>query len=243
MDDCPVCLESFDLEEHVPKSLDCRHAVCAECVMNPHGPPLQGCPVCRQEIINRSVLPNDLSIIAWLEKKKQKRYWKKRREKIKSMIELVLEASEDVDRLLKEDTVSTAQTVEERSAIFNSYLKRLFEVCQQRCNSKDFLSDAVTKKRKKLEKTPQELETSMVACTSLLDTTHVTTDEIDRCESQALNAVKNARESVKSRVSYEDTWISYRQLVMEIFAEISKVPPQNDWIPDTGYHPSHCLCS
>ena len=84
---------------------------------------------------------------------------------------------------------------------------------------------------------------SMATCTSLLDNPHVTTYEIDRCDSVALNAVKNATDGVKSTTSYEDPWIGYRQVVTDTFAEISKVPPQNDWIPDTGYHPSHCLCS
>ncbi len=123
MEECPVCLESFDLEEHIPKSLDCRHAVCTECVMNAGRQPLQRCPICRRAINNHSAVPNDLSIIAYLEKNKREKYLKERKEKVKTLIEQVLEASEDVGRRLKNE--NTAQIVEEASAIFSSYIKHL----------------------------------------------------------------------------------------------------------------------
>ncbi len=228
MEECPVCLEKFDLNEHIPKSLDCRHAVCTECVMDPTRRPLQRCPICRRDIIDHSALPNDLSIIAYLEKNKREKYLKEQKEKVKGVIDQVLKASEDVHELLKEDNVSAAQTVVERSAKFNSYIKHLFEKCQLRCDTKGFLSEAAKENRKKLENTLQELQASIVACASLLDNPHVTTDEIERSETEALNAVDRARSCIKSRSSEGDMWNSYRQLVMETFAEISKEPPSSD---------------
>ncbi len=179
----------FDLDQHIPKSLDCRHAVCTKCVMNPSGPPLQRCPICRRDIIDHSALPNDLSIIAYLEKKKRKKYLKERKDKMKSLTEKVLKVSEEVDGLLKEENVSAAQSVNERSTLFNSYVEYLFKTCQVLCDSKIFLSDAATRSRKELENTLQELQTTKVACTSLLNNHHVTIDDIDRCESEALKAL------------------------------------------------------
>ena len=114
MEECPVCLESFGLEEHIPKSLDCRHAVCSECLVNAGGQPLQKCPICRRAINNYSAIPNDLSIIAYLEKNKREKYLKERKEKVKKLIEQVLEASEDVDERLKNQKVSTAKKVKEK---------------------------------------------------------------------------------------------------------------------------------
>ncbi len=222
MEECPVCLELFGLDNHIPKSLDCRHAVCTECVMNPG---LQNCPVCRGAIINGSTVPNDLSIIAYLEKNKREKYLKEQRGKVKNMIEQVIEASEDINARLKEEKVSAAQIVEERSAVFNSYMSYLFQKCQQRCDSKPFLPDAAMTTRKELENTLHDLEMSIVACTSLLDNPDVIADEIDRCESEVLNVVKKCKDSLKSGVSEETMWDDYRQLMMETFGEISKQSP------------------
>ncbi len=221
-------MESFNLGKHVPKSLDCRHAVCTECVMKPCGPPLERCPLCRQYIKRRAALPNDLSIIAYLDKKKQKRYIKERKETIESFIDQILEATQDVHGCLKEETVPAAQTLEERSAIYTSHVKHLFEQCQQRCNSKHFLSDSVMKNRKKLEETLHELQTSMANCTSLLGKPRVTMDQIDRCESEAMDAVKKSRDSVKSGARERATWHSYRIRLINTFTDISREPPPNN---------------
>ncbi len=225
MEECPICLESFGLEEHIPKSLHCRYAVCSECVMNAGRKPLQKCPICRLAITNHSTLPNDLTLISYMEKKKREKYLKQREEKVKSLIEQVLEASDDVDGRLKNQTA--AQTVKDRSAIFSSYIKHLFEQCQQRCSSERFLTDVMTKSHKELESTSQELQASLAACTSLLDNPHVTTDDIDRCESDALGVVKKAKKRGQSGNMDGTTWNSYRKLVMDTFAEISKVPPKD----------------
>ncbi len=227
-------MESFNLGKHIPKSLDCRHAVCTECVMNPSGPPLQKCPICRQNIIQRSALPNDFSIMTYLESNSREQNFKRPRVKVENLIVQVLEASEDVDQRLKE-TVAAAQTVKNKSDIFHSYMKQLFEKCQQRCSSERLLTDDITNKHRDLENIKQELEASTRACMSLLDKSHVSADEADRCESKAMIAVENAKESSgKSQASDVAMWNIYRKLVMDTFTEISKVPPYDGAIFDAG---------
>ncbi len=226
MDECSVCLESFDLDLHIPKSMDCRHAMCTECVMNKAGNPLQRCPICRQDIINPSALPNDLSIIAYLEKEHRGKYLKERKEKIKNLGEKALKAYGDLDGLLKADSFLTVET--DRGAVFKSYIKHLFEKCQDSCGSKRFLTDAATKHRNKLENTLHELQMSMAACTSLLDNPHVTKDDIDRCESQAVKVLDKVKDGGRYGASEGAMWNSYSQLLMETFAEIIKEPPSSD---------------
>ncbi len=229
MDECPVCEESFDLDEHMPKSLDCHHAVCTACILHPRGPPLLICPVCFGDIINPSALPNDPSIIAYLKKNKREKYSKEQSEweKVKDMTESVQGAIEDVDKHLKEEQASAAKTLEERSARWNSHLKHLFEKCQQRCNGKPFPSDAPTQILRQLEDSQQELQLCLAECNALLDKSRVTNEEIDKCRSKALKAVKKARDIGKSRATQATMWNSYRQLVMEALEEESKVPPSN----------------
>ncbi len=228
MGECPVCLEAFGLDEHIPKSLDCRHAVCTECVMNPRGQPLQLCPICRRGIGDRSALPNDLSIIAYLEKKNRKRYLKERKKKLQDAIEQARDASAKVEGELKEQKATAGKLVEERSAVFSSYMKHLFQKCQKLCVSKRVLSDVSTKHQKESENMLEELERCIAACTPLLDNPHVSSAEIDRWETATLEGVEKARESGRSGTSEEAMWNSYRQLVMETLAEISKVTPSSD---------------
>ncbi len=220
-------MEAFGLDEHIPKSLDCRHAVCTECLMNPCGQPLQLCPICRRGIGDQSTLPNDLTLISYLEEKKRKQYVEERNEKIKSLIEQVLEGCEYVNGRLKEEKQSTAWAVEERSAIFTSYTRHLFDKCQQRCNSKHFLAGLAMKNGRELESSLEQLQSLAAVCTSLLDNPHVTTDEIDRCEVDIQEAIMKARDIDGVGDSQEATWNSYRQLLIETFAEISKVVPSS----------------
>ncbi len=209
MEECPVCMEPFGLDEHIPKSLDCRHVVCTECVMNPRGQPLRLCPICRRGIDNRSDLPNDLSIIAYLEKKKRKKYLKERKKKLQDVIEQAREASIEVDGHLKEQKETAAKLVEERSIVFSSYIEHLFKKCLQLCDSKRVLNDVSTKNQRELENTEEELEECIAACTPMLDNPHVSMDEIDRCESDTMNAITKARDSGRSGTSEEAMWDSY----------------------------------
>ncbi len=228
MEECPVCMEPYGLDEHIPKSLDCRHAVCAECVMNPRGQPLQLCPVCRRGIGDRSDIPNDLSIIAYLEKKKGKKYLKERKKTLQGVIKQAWESSAEAKGHLKEQKETAAKIVEERSAIFSSYIDHQFKRCLQLCDSKRVLSDVSTKNQNELENTIQELQTCIEACTPLLDNPHATTDEIDRYESDTLNAVKKARDSGRSGSSEEAMWNKYRQQVIEKFLQLTKMAPSSD---------------
>ena len=157
------------------------------------------------------------------------------------MIDRAQEAYEAVDNRLKAEKMSAAKTPEGRSDTWNTHLKQLFEICQQRCNSKSFLGDAETQNLRQLEDLLQELQVSMAACTSLFDNPHVTTDDVDRCGSKALNAVKKARDIGKSRATETATWNSYRQLVMETLAEVSKVPPSDNGSSVAGNERSLCL--
>ncbi len=236
MEECPVCLEPFGLDEHIPKSLDCRHAVCTECVMNPREQPLQLCPICRRDIGKRSTLPNDLTLISYMEKKKRKKYLKQQKEKIQGLIKQVLEASHLVDQRLEEEKAHAAEAVEGRSTKFTLFTRDLFQKCEQLCNSKHFLNDVVTQKRKELEDTRKGLDKCIAACTSLLDNPHVTSEEIDRCESDIQEAVDKATDRETDAANEEAMWNSYRQLVMETLAEISKVAPSNVRSFDPGKH-------
>ncbi len=234
MDECPVCLEPFGLDEHIPKSLDCRHAVCTECVMNPRGQPLQLCPICRRGIGSRLDLPNDLSIIAYLEKKKRKKYLKERKKKLRDVIEQAREASVEVDGHLKEQKETAAKVVEERSIVFSSYIEHLFKKCLQLCDSKRLLNDVSTQNQRQLENTKEELETCIAACTPLIDNPHASTEVMHRCETDTLNAVKKAMNSGGPATSKEAMWNKYREVVLEKFLQLTKMPPSSDYSVDSG---------
>ncbi len=48
---CPVCMENYNREEHVPKLLrQCGHSVCEECVRQIANNGSLQCPTCRKSV-------------------------------------------------------------------------------------------------------------------------------------------------------------------------------------------------
>ncbi len=69
---CPICMEDYDLDKSLPKSLDCRHSLCKSCLIK-DGQPMKKCPSCRQPIVSPEKVVNDLTMIDYLARKRQKK--------------------------------------------------------------------------------------------------------------------------------------------------------------------------
>ena len=64
---CPMCIEDYDLAVRVPKSLECRHVLCRIClekVVNT----LNACPMCREPVRDHENLPNDFTMMDYLQR-------------------------------------------------------------------------------------------------------------------------------------------------------------------------------
>ncbi len=70
---CPICMEDYDLDTRIPKSLDCRHSLCKLCLQH-SGQPLNSCPICRQPVRNHTKIPNDFTMIEYLQYKDRDRH-------------------------------------------------------------------------------------------------------------------------------------------------------------------------
>ncbi|KAK3920353.1 E3 ubiquitin-protein ligase TRIM32 [Frankliniella fusca] len=65
--DCTICIEDYNEEERVPKSLPCGHTVCLQCLQRmQHLPRTEGqqCPKCRRPFTGRADdLPNNFEVL------------------------------------------------------------------------------------------------------------------------------------------------------------------------------------
>ncbi len=137
---CPICMEDYDLDIRIPKSLDCRHSLCKLCLMN-KGQPLRSCPICRQPVNNPDNVPNDLTMIEYFNHKERKKRLKEQETLRKKLRDLA-------DRV-RVELVQTEKSQQDhnlvlggREKLFRQYCKSLFETCLEQCSLKDALRHA-----------------------------------------------------------------------------------------------------
>ncbi len=134
---CPICMEDYDLDTRMPKSLHCRHSMCKLCLGN-CGHPLSSCPICRHPVKNPGNIPNDLTMIDYLHHLQRQGYLKEQeamRKKLRDMTESVKEEIGHIENF----QVELSRTVDWREKVFSNYSKSLFEECLERCSLKDSL--------------------------------------------------------------------------------------------------------
>ena len=134
---CPICMEDYDLDTRMPKSLHCRHSLCKLCLMN-NGKPLKSCPICRQQVKNPDKIPNDLTMIDYLHHIQRKRYLKEQEAMRKKLGDLRESAKVELGHI-ERFQVERSQAVDGRDKLFREYTKSLFVGCLERCSLKDAL--------------------------------------------------------------------------------------------------------
>ena len=130
---CPICMEDYDLDIRIPKSLDCRHSLCKLCLMNKT---LNSCPICRQPVMNPDNIPNDFTMTDYLHHKQQNLYLKEEEATRKRLGHLIQRAQVKIghiENLHEEHNLM----VEQRETLFREYTKSLFETCLKQCSLKD----------------------------------------------------------------------------------------------------------
>ncbi len=239
---CPVCMEQYNMESRIPKSLECRHAICKLCLLSSGGGPMSHCPLCRDEISNPSRIPNDLSVMAHMEKKSQRKIFKQRAEKLNKLRDRGRKASEQMGKLLKECKSKGEEAVREHSDTFALYARHLFEKCLQKCSrDQSFWKDASTKNIRDLEGKMKRLQASVNTCTSLLDKGHITVSEeaLTSCASEVLDAVKAAQPGGRSQTAEESMWNSYRESMIDVLSDLSQTVPSSDSSFTPGMNNDH----
>ncbi len=217
------------MESRIPKSLDCRHAVCKSCLLSCGKKSLSQCPLCRQKIVNPTKIPNDLSKVAHIETNNQKKLFKLQAEKLNALKDRGRKASQHLGKILKECKSKKKEAAREHSNTFALYARHLFEKCLQKCcHDQSFWEDASTKNIRDLEGKMKRLQASVNTCTSLLDKGHISEESLTSCETEVLGAVKATQPGGKSQTAEESMWNSYRDSMIDVLSDLSKIVPSSD---------------
>ncbi len=129
---CPICMEDFDLENRMPKSLECRHSLCKLCLMNKRHP-LSSCPICRQPVRKHENVPHDLTMIDYVNHKRRKVYLKEQ-EKIRKRLSDLTERTRVELRHIGELQEEHKQILEGRENQFRQHIMSVFKTCLDKCS-------------------------------------------------------------------------------------------------------------
>ena len=210
-------MEDYDLETRVPKSLDCRHVLCKLCLQN-GADSLDNCPMCRQAVRDHQKLPNDFTMIDYLQRKQHKKDLKEQALLRSKLQEMSDNAGEEIEKIEK-----NIQRANEIEPLLEFHAKQIFDRCIEECRHK---TPVASHDRQNVESKLERLQHSVAVCMSLLDSTHISKDAVDTCETEVKEAVGMLRD--QPGVSEKDVWHTYRQLLVDTFTELSQDPPSSD---------------
>ncbi len=174
---CPVCKEDYDLDQRLPKSLDCRHSVCQICLVG-NGHPLECCPLCPQTVSNPERAVNDLTMMAYLTQTSEQA---KMKCKLRSLHASVEQEHERAQQSLNEFTANDSKTMNDTRNRFHKQSRRLVHQSLDHCNSGVLFSEISAKAREELEARLEDARSSCSAIKSLLAKSHIDRNDFEMC--------------------------------------------------------------
>ncbi len=230
---CNICEEDYDFDHRLPKSLVCGHFLCNFCLLG-RGQPLRSCPVCRQTIDDPENVPNNLTMIDYMERKKQKRREKEQkalRDSLKDLLLALEESRGKSEQDLEESKRILAETLENKLEIFRSYAGDKFnESLMGHCENGDIVSHISSTATAQLCHRIQFLEEQTVVLRSLLDQAYIHQEEVTSCK----ESMQSALQTLGLRNMAEVTWNAYKEHLLDHFRERSREGPSSDRVCRTG---------
>ncbi len=212
---CSICMESFDMKQRIPKSLQCRHYLCAPCLTS-HLASQSSCPKCRKPIENTDDIANELAIIDYLqsqEEQTRKEQQKAMKEELQRLITSTEKEQERIEEKLKIFKNGKSKETKEKSRLYSTHVKYLLNKALDCCNSEANLSRIASKIEEEMENNLQEVRTCNVTMKTLLEKDFVAWEDFDNCKM----AATRTRESNEDRM-----WEEYRERLLEQLTNISK---------------------
>ncbi len=215
---CSICMEHYDLQRKFPKSLDCRHSLCAPCLA------LQlesqkCCPHCRRPI---DLPENDLTMIDYLERQEHQRRMEQQKAMRLELQTLINTAEKEKDRYkekINQFKTSRVKIVKDKSQLFGKHDKYLFKKGLHYCNSEATSTRIASKFEEELECSLQDVQTSLLTMKTLLENDYIGREDFDKCQMEATRAIQPEPISHKGRDKILDL---YMELLLEQLMEISR---------------------
>ncbi len=213
---CPVCMEDHDLEERLPKSLDCRHSVCQACLMG-NGHPLTHCPLCRKRIAKPSNVPNDWTMIDYLGRTAVAHRENEDRAVRETLLRLAGMAGQEerrIQNLLAQLGRATPEAMKKKVVIFEYKTKSLIR------ESRIISGHEPTKFKPRAEKALNHkldvIRTVVSDIDSLLVKASISKEEFHKCHH---NALKSIRTKYLPESSDGILWDVYSQILLDHFSK------------------------
>ncbi len=230
---CSICTEAYDLVTRLPKSLDCRHSLCAVCLTS-QLESQDWCPLCRQPIQSPGNVANDFTMIDYLERqreqirKQEHDLMKKKLHTLMNMIQHSQEKTEDIINQLKS---SNMENIQENSKLFSTFVMYLLKKNLEHCNSEATLTRIVSKYEDKLQRSLHRFQGCLDSIRSLLEKDYISKEAFDNGQAEATRAVqkKYTAESIE-----DGLWEAQRELLLEQLTDISQETAKSDPNFNTG---------
>ncbi len=220
---CSICMEHYDVEERIPKSLDCRHSFCALCLATRLKS--RNCPACEKTIPNPDNAKDDLTMIDYLEKQQEKRLMEKQtamRENLQSLVQNIENCQERTEAAISQFRKNTMKSVKEKSELFNTYAKFVMAESLQYCNTEAGLARIASKYQDDLQCTLKGFQGSLVTIKSLMENRYIGKEDFENCQTQAEGT---ARIEGKSENDKDGMWDAYRDIWLGQLTNISREIP------------------
>ncbi len=218
---CPVCTEDYDLEQRLPKSLHCRHALCQACLIRTDQP-LECCPSCQGPINRLEDVASDLTMIAYLKRRKEKEREKEQasvKAELQSLISNAQLKQEQLQEILSQYKDCNPQKVKAYTKSFNAHARKLFQKSLDHCGTDAVSSQLVSIVRGELEVKLNDIERPIDGMNSLMSSSHIDINDIEayRDQSQTLVSADDVMQS-----SVAGMWNAYIQLLTGHLTDIAK---------------------
>ena len=216
-------MEEYDLDQRLPKSLDCRHALCKACLVR-DGRALRKCPSCRQPIDKPTNVVNDLTMIDYLERKQQKRRereQKKLQEELRNLLETISQELRALESLKENQKRTTANLTRKKINAFSDYAKCVFkETLAHQNKNKQVMSKMASVNSAQLDARIQFLHENTAVVTSLLEQSFINQDDFDKCTSETQSIIQS--KLTNSGESVENMWSVYREFLLDHYTVASR---------------------
>ncbi len=224
---CSICMEAYDLEARLPKSLHCRHSLCAVCLTS-QLESQNWCPLCRQPIQSSGNVANDLTMIDYLERQREqirKQEQDMMKEKLHTLMNMIQHSHERTEDIINQLKSSNLENIQENRKLFGTFMRYQLNKSLDHYNREATLTRIVRKYEDKLQGSLHRFQGCLDSMTSLLGKDYIRKEDFDNCQAEATKAVqtKYTAESIE-----DGLWEAQRELSLEQLTDISKEMAKSD---------------
>ncbi len=203
--------------------------------------PLRKCPSCRQPISNPDNTVNDLTMIDYLERKRQERREREqseRKEKLRDLLEAVSQELFRAEADLDKRKHSNVELAKEKLDVFASHAKRVFnETLIHQRENEEIAYKMASRNFGVLNDKIQLLQEHTALVMSLLEQSYINQDDLEERENEIQRAIQSNTSPLED--PSKNLWNTYIEFLLDQFVKASKLGPSADHKDSLGIAPTN----